>query len=282
MDLSLERLKPVRESFPAPKDWHYLDQGRGPAVLLLHGLGASSFSWRHNIGILSRHFRVVAPDVPPHGQSPAPLTADYSPEALTRGIIDFLDFLGLDQAALVGNSLGGGLALLLAGEYPKRFPALALLAPAIAMVRLPRFINAIRMPHLDHFIAALLGPWIIPLALRQAFYNKNLITGEVIKGYAAPFRDFSRRLAIARLSMQLDPYPLGLVETFCRRICQPVSLIWGQKDRVLRVSQAYWLHVRLHNSHLHVLPMVGHAPQEEAPDTVNKLIIDFLTHSLKN
>ena len=67
-----------------PRDWYVEIEGQGPDLVLLHGLGASSFSWRHNRAPLSRHFRVITPDLPGHGRSPAPLEADY--RAGARGL----------------------------------------------------------------------------------------------------------------------------------------------------------------------------------------------------
>lgn len=266
----------------ADRDWHFIDQGRGPNLVLLHGLGASSFSWRHNIGPMGRHFRVLAPDLPPHGRSPAPVDGDYTVAGQIRGILEFLERRGLEQATLVGNSLGGGLALLLARDYPDRFPALVLLAPGVALTRLPRIFHPLRVLLLGHLAAALLGPWIIPFALRQIYYHRELITQEVISGYAAPFREFSRRLAIGRLCQQLNPLPLEEVEALLHNLRQPVSLIWGYQDRVLPVRQAYWIKERLPQAQMHILPQAGHAPQEEAPDEVNKIIIAFLGRSLNN
>ena len=80
----------------ASDSWFFISQGCGPDLVLLHGLGASSFSWRHNRAPLSRHFRVITPDLPGHGRSPAPPEADYRLEALVRGVLDFLDWQGLD------------------------------------------------------------------------------------------------------------------------------------------------------------------------------------------
>jgi pimeloyl-ACP methyl ester carboxylesterase len=263
-------------------DWYFIDQGRGPNLVLLHGLGASSFSWRHNLGPLARHFRVLAPDLPPHGRSPAPLDGDYTVAGQIRGILDFLDRRGIEQAALAGNSLGGGLALLLARDYPERFPALVLLAPAAALTRVPLIFYPLRLPLLGRLAAACLGPWIIPSALRLIYHRRELITPEVVAGYAAFFRDFGRRLALGRLCRQLELLPLDQVESLLQEIRQPASLIWGDQDRILPVRQAYWLKARLPQAQLHLLPRVGHAPQEEAPEAVNKIIIAFLGHSLNN
>jgi pimeloyl-ACP methyl ester carboxylesterase len=262
--------------------WYYRTQGRGPNLVLLHGLGASSFSWRHNLASLGRHFRVCALDLPAHGRSLALLNADYSVTALVRGILDFLDRHSIAPAALAGNSLGGGLALLLAKEHPERFPALVLLAPAVALRRIPYIFYPLRLPLLGVLAAALLGPWIIPPALRLAYHRRELITPEVVAGYATPYRNLRRRLALGSLCRQLDLLPLNQVESLLQSIRQPVCLIWGEQDRILPVRQAYWLKERLPQAGLHLLPGVGHAPQEETPAEVNKIIIAFLSGSLNN
>ena len=266
-----------------PGSWHFEEAGDGPPLLLLHGLGASAFSWRHNLGPLSRHFKVLAPDLPPHGRSPDPLDGDYRLEALVRGLVDFLDLHSLPKAALIGNSLGGALALLLARNYPERVSALILLAPAAALTRLPYILYPLRLPGLGQMLAPLiLGPWIMPFALRLIYHRGEQITPEVIAHYAKPFRERQRRLALASLCRQVQLPPLEEIAALLSGIHQPLSMIWGEQDRILPVRQAFWLKERLPNSELHLLPEVGHAPQEEAPAPVNEIIIDFLTRSRNN
>ncbi len=272
----------MSQNSPDPSAWHLEDQGQGPPLLLLHGLGASSFSWRHNLGPLSRHFRVLAPDLPPHGRSPAPLDADYTLEALAAGVLKLMDRHGIARAALAGNSLGGSLALLLARRHPERVSALVLLAPGAAVTRVPLIFFPLRLPFLGLLAAALMGPWVYPLALRQAYHRWELLTPEVVAGYARPFRDLRRRLALRRLCRQLEILPLAEVAVLLRKIQQPVSLIWGSEDRILPVEQAYWIKDLLPRVEFHLLPEVGHAPQEEAPEMINKIIIAFLTRSRKN
>ncbi len=266
---------------PPDDSWFFVEQGQGPGLLLLHGLGASSFSWRDNVAPLARYFRVLAPDLPGHGRSPAPGDGDYRLEALARGIIDFLDRRGVQQTAVAGNSLGGSLALLLARDWPARISALILLAPAAAQTRLPWIFYPLGLPVLGLITAILLGPWIIPWALRLAYHRPELITPEVVAGYAAPFRDLSYRLALRRLCRSLNPWPLDEVEALLAAIHQPVALIWGAQDRILPATQLPWLQARLPQAEVRVLPEVGHAPQEEAPKEVNKIIIDFLARSFK-
>lgn len=263
-------------------EWSFREQGRGYPLILLHGLGACSFSWRENLAPLAAHFRVVAPDLPGHGRTPAALTPDFRLETLSRGILSFLDRRGIKEAALVGNSLGGSLALLLAAAEPRRFPALALLAPAAAITRVPWLFYPLRLPLLGPALAALLGPWIVPLALRLTYHRPELITPEVVAGYAPTFRPLANRLALGRLARQVDSWPLARVAALLQSLTQPVCLIWGEEDHILPTRQAAWVQDRLRRSEPHLLPGVGHSPQEEAPALVNEILIAFLARSIKN
>lgn len=262
--------------------WFCRETGQGFPLLLLHGLGANSFSWRDNLGPLSRKFRVLAPDLPAHGATPAIATEDFHLETLAAGLRRFLDYRGISRAALAGNSLGGSLALLLAREAPERFPALVLLAPAAALTRLPWVFYPLRLPVLGAALARGLGPWIVPLGLRLAYHRWERITPEVVAGYAATFRNPANRRALRELACQADCWPPPRVEALLKEIRQPVCLIWGERDRILPVAQARWLAARLPQAEVHLLPEVGHAPQEEDPEAVNQIIIAFLDRSLKN
>ena len=265
-----------------PRDWYVEISGQGPDLVLLHGLGASSFSWRHNRAHLSRHFRVITPDLPGHGRSPAPLDADYRAEALVRGVVDFLDWQGLETAALGGNSLGGGLSLLLAREQPVRVSALVLLAPAAPLTRVPYAFWPIRLPGLGYAVASLLGPWFIPWFMRLVYCHPERLIPEAVAGYAPPYRDLRRRLALRQVCRQLTIRPLSEIAALLRGLTQPTALIWGARDRILPPVQGLWMATHLPQAEFHLLPEVGHAPQEEAPGPVNKIIIDFLSRSIKN
>ena len=189
---------------------------------------------------------------------------------------------GVPRSALAGNSLGGSLALLLAHEHPERFPALVLLAPALAVTRLPWLFYPLRLPVLGAGLAVLLGPWTARAALHISYYRRDLITPEVIRGYTPTFRTVANRLGLRRLIGAIDPMPLTQAAGLLQQLRQPVCLIWGEQDRILPLDQASWLRDHLPRAELHVLPEVGHAPQEEAPEQVNEIIIAFLARSLKN
>jgi pimeloyl-ACP methyl ester carboxylesterase len=240
--------------------WFIEEAGQGFPLVLLHGLGASSFSWRGNIGPLSKYVRVLAPDLPGHGRTPAAAVTDFRLETITQELLRLLDRHGVAQAALVGNSLGGSLALLLAREQPQRFPALVLLDPAAFLRRTPWLFYPLRLPVLGLAAAAFLGPWTVRLALHQIYYRQELITPQVVAGYAPTFRTLANRLALRRLVCQINSWPESRVETLVRQVTQPLCLIWGKQDRVLPLSQAVWLKDHLPQAELHVLPDVGHAP----------------------
>jgi pimeloyl-ACP methyl ester carboxylesterase len=265
-----------------PRHWYVEIDGQGPNLVLLHGLGASSFSWRRNRARLARHFRVITPDLPGHGRSPAPLDGDYRVEALVQGVLDFLDWHGMRTAILGGNSLGGSLSLLAARERPAQIAALVLLAPAAAMSHVPYAFYPLRLPVLGYAIAALLGPWFLPWFMRLVYYQPSRLIPEAVPGYAGPYRQWHRRLALRRICQQLQVRPLEEIADLARRLAQPTLLIWGEADRILPAAQGLWLRQHLPQPEFHLLPEVGHAPQEEAPEAVNKIIIDFLGRSLKN
>jgi len=250
--------------------------------VLLHGLGASSFSWRHNRAALARGFRVITPDLPGHGRSPAPLDADYRVEALVQGVLDFLDWHRIETAVLGGNSLGGGLSLLVAAAQPQRVQALVLLAPAAALTRVPYAFYPLRLPFLGAAAAACLGPWFLPWFLRLVYYRPRPLIPEAAAGYAPPYRDLRRRLALRQVCRQLELRPLPALAALLDHLTRPCLLVWGEADRILPAAQGRWLKQHLPAAEFHLLPEVGHAPQEEAPEAVNKIIIDFLGRSMKN
>lgn len=265
-----------------PRDWYVEIAGQGPDLVLLHGLGASSFSWRHNRTALSRHFRVITPDLPGHGKSPALRHADYRIEALRQGILDFLDWHRLKTVILGGNSLGGGLSLLVARKRPDQVRALVLLAPAAAATRVPYAFYPLRLPVLGHAVAALLGPWFLPWFMRLVYCHPEQMIPEAVAGYAPPYRDLSHRLALLQVCRQVEVQPLKEIADLLQHLTQPTSLIWGAHDRILPPAQGHWIKSYMPQAEFHLLPEVGHAPQEEAPAMVNKIIIDFLGRSLNN
>ena len=124
-----------------------MEAGEGPAVLLLHGLGSSLDTWRRNVQPLAdAGYRVLAPDLPGHGDSDKPVSLDYDPLAAVDFTSRLLDALGVQKASLVGNSAGGLVVTMFALEHPERTGRLALVAPGGLGRQISWFLRLMSVP----------------------------------------------------------------------------------------------------------------------------------------
>lgn len=250
---------------------HVADVGTGPAIVLLHGLTATHYNWQHTIPALADRFRVVAPDLPGHGRSAkpdAPYTLDFY-----AGVIRSLGReLGLEEAVVVGNSLGGRIALELALSYPRWVRALALAAPASGY--------AAGMRAVGWAIDAVAGPRILRLTLPRTldlcFHDRSL-----------PACAERRRLLAERIAH--DDYP-GFARAVTRtlrsvlaegrprleRLHQPTVVVWGREDRMVALSGSRWILRQVPHARLAVLDGCGHLPMVERPEQFNRVLDDFL------
>lgn len=247
------------------------DLGRGPVLVLLHGLTASHAIWEHTIAAFAGGWRVIAPDLPGHGASAkpdAPYTIDFY-AGIVRSLGRALD---VQEAVVVGSSLGGQVALELALGYPSWTRALVLAAPAFAYP--PAF------RPFGHVIQALTGQRVLRAALEQGlmqtFHDRATAGHEVTRRLlqerlADPdFPSFAR--AVARsLGGVLTCEPQAL-----ERIAQPVLLAWGREDRLVRLARSTTLQSQIPHARLAVFDACGHLPMLEQPTEFNRAVADFL------
>jgi pimeloyl-ACP methyl ester carboxylesterase/putative sterol carrier protein len=252
-----------------------------PPVLWLHGLGATKVSWLPNLVPFADRFRMIVPDLPGHGESEKPRT-DYTPRYYARVMRKLLEAVEVEQAAVVGNSMGGRVALELAARSPDRVTALALLAPAVPGLRvryllgfmkvIPTEIAVIPFPVRERLMRFVLGqlfvdPSVLVESARQAAAD------EFIRIYGVPearmaFLDSLRHIVTEA------PKPFWARMT---RVRQKSLVVWGEQDRLLPVRLAPKLADALPNSELVLMPNIGHVPQFEATEKTNKLLLKFLT-----
>jgi len=135
----------------------YAEAGSGPVLLLIHGMGGTLANWQVVIELLAREHTVIAPDLPGHGAS-APGAGDYSIGALAAGLRDLLVALGHDRATLVGHSLGGGIAMQFAYQFPEATERLVLVSSGGLGSEVSRVLRAAALPGAKLFIAATAGP----------------------------------------------------------------------------------------------------------------------------
>jgi pimeloyl-ACP methyl ester carboxylesterase/putative sterol carrier protein len=255
--------------------------GEGPPVVMFHGLGGTKISLLPLLPALAAGHRVVVPDLPGHGESSKPVRTDYTPRYYARAVRRLMDALGLDRAVVLGNSLGGRVALELAVRSPDRVRALALLAPAVPGFRvryvlgfarvIPTELGSIPFPIREKWMKAavrrLMGD---PSRLPPAGYDAA--AEEFIRIYRAPearmaFFDSLRHLLID------PPRPFW---ARMRHVRVPTLIVWGTEDRLVPVRLAPRLADTLPRAELQVLSGVGHVPQFEAPEETTTAVVRFL------
>lgn len=259
----------------------YLDVGQGPPLILIHGFGGSMWQWEYQYSGLAQTHRVIIPDLLGSGLSDKPEDA-YTPESVVKFFRQFMDNLDIPQATLVGNSMGAGLAMAMALDYPERVDRLVLISGFPAKVE-----NSIASPQYQRFLyhrpplwLAKLGNWIAGRGaterlLKEIVYNPELISSTVIE---RSFHNRQRGGFLAPLYSLLDNIQIweNQYGKRIKEISQPVLLLWGDHDRVFPLEVGEQVKNQLSHVQWHVIPKAGHLAQWEEPALVNQFILSFL------
>lgn len=255
---------------------HVVRQGKGSPVVLLHGLGASSYSWRHTIPALVESHEVFAPDLPGFGRSEKPYDFDYSLTGLARWVTAFLDAMGIARCDFVGNSMGGATALMLALDRPERTGKLVFIGTPFSARNKPWLLWPMRWPLVGALYERLLGPWAVPLVARAAFVDWSVIDAKLCAEYGLALRERGGRRAVAQFIRNAIPPDAEARLARFKDLAQPMLVIRGERDLVVgrAVSEEFCRTAR-RARFLH-LPGVGHAPHEERPALVNGPLLEFL------
>ena len=258
----------------------YLDEGQGPPLILLHGYGGSMWQWEYQQP-LTAQFRVITPDLIGSGLSDKP-AIDYRPEELIDSIRGLMDELGLPTATLIGNSMGGGVAIGMALTYPERVHRLVLIDGLPDHVRerlvsplMQRAINTHAPAWLARFGALFLGNRTMEAVLKEIVYDHRLVTPLVLD---RSNRNRQRADMITPLLSLRNSLPLW-EQHFAPRlkdIRHSTLILWGEHDRLFPPQVGRDLHKMIPHSELIVIPDAGHIPQWEQPQAVNRHIREFL------
>jgi pimeloyl-ACP methyl ester carboxylesterase len=255
----------------------YLEAGSGDTVLMLHGSGpgvSAHANWQHNIPPLAQHFHVVAPDIVGFGATERPDDIVYSLRGWTDHIWAFLDSLAIKTVRIVGNSLGGRIALQMATDHPDRITKMVLMGtPGVGMTPTDG-LAALRAYEPSHDAMRDL--------LRNYFaVNPTMITDELVEiRYKASIADGAYQ---AYRAMFFDPRhagsALGITESEVRAIATPTLLVHGREDKVVPVQVSVTMLELLPNADLHVFSACGHWTQIERANEFSGLITDYLARS---
>ncbi|MEO3474993.1 alpha/beta fold hydrolase [Roseomonas sp. CAU 1739] len=254
---------------------HIRDTGPrdGPPILMLHGFGASLHSWDGWAALLSERFRVIRIDMPGFALTGADPTDDYSDARSVAVLAALLDMLGVAQADVIGNSMGGRIAWRFALAQPARVRRLVLVSP-------DGFASPGRPYGPPEAVPAMLRllPWVLPRAmvrgtLAPAYGDPTRMSeAEVDRAHDLLRAPGVRRAILDRMAQTAleDPRPS------LPHLAMPVLLVWGELDRMIPASHAQdWVAV-MPRAELVLLPGLGHVPQEEAPEASLPAVRAFL------
>lgn len=261
----------------------YRTGGWGPLLVLIHGITSNSATWDRVLPKLTRRYTVLAPDLLGHGRSDK-LRGDYSPAAHANMVRDLLDALGYRRATFVGHSLGGGVAMQLAYQYPAMVERLALVAPGGFGQEVSVLLRAASVPGSGPGLA--FAAWrpivqagtLLTQLLSRAGVRGNTDLEEIGRAYALLANRSSRRAFVHTLRAVVDPVgqrisALDRLEVAGRF---PTLIVWGARDRIVPVRQGRRVHELIPHTYLAVFERSGHFPHRDDPERFVAAIDEFL------
>jgi pimeloyl-ACP methyl ester carboxylesterase len=261
----------------------YLEAGEGPTLMLIHGIAEAAWAWEAIIPALARSYHVVAPDLLGHGRSAKP-RGDYSLGNQATLIRDVMIALDIDGATLVGHSLGGGITMQFAYQYPERCQRMVLIASGGLGQDVTLLLRSLGLPGAD-----LVAPLVLSNTTRGVLEGAARWLGDrgvtagpgqraMWRSYASLTDPPTRAAFIATVRAVVDQrgQRVSALERLYLAQSMPTMLIWGSGDRVIPASHAVAAQAEMPGSRLEVIDGAGHFVQLEQPERVSKLILDFL------
>ena len=245
----------------------YLDGGSSSGnIVLIHGLGGFAERWAAVMPILSKKYRVIAPDLPGYGYSDKPST-DYTPEFFLKFIFDFLDGLGIKKTSMIGTSLGGQIVAECAITQSKMIEKIVLSSPAGIMKT--------STPTLDAYSMAALYPShdTVKTAYEMMTGSKN-VTTESIDGFIKRMTQPNAKMAFMSTILALKNSPP--ITDRLPNITVPTLLIWGKQDTMIPVKYANDFVSSIKNCQLEIMENCGHTPHIEEPVKFSQTVLNFL------
>lgn len=255
--------------------------GSGDPILCLHGLGANIYTWRHFITPFSLNHKLILVDLKGFGASPKPHDTNYSLQDHADEIYKIILADDLTELTLIGNSLGGGVALLLAirlcEQEPTRLAKLVLIASGGPEEYLPGYLKLLRSILGDLIVYLSPSKLAARFVLRACFYDRTKITREQVRAYSGPITSPGGRHALLQTAKQCIPQNINEILAKLKIISVPTLILSGREDQVVPLKVAELLHEAIPNSTLQVIEQCGHIPQEEKPEETIARILKFLT-----
>ncbi len=261
----------------------YRIAGQGPAILLIHGITNSSETWDRVIGPLAEDHTVVAPDLIGHGQSAKP-RGDYSMGAYASGLRDLLLALEIEGATFVGHSLGGGIAMQLAYQFPERCERLVLVSSGGLGPEVSPLLRAATLPGSELVIPLLTKAGVLNAGrgvgglMRRLGLRPGTDLEEIARGFASLADAEAMSAFVQTLRASVDPTGQRVDARDRLYLAEdgPTLILWGERDRIIPISHGREAHALIGNSRFEVFPTAGHFPHREDPAGFAAVLRDFI------
>jgi len=261
----------------------YRSAGRGPVVVLVHGITSTSATWANVLPYLAERFTVIAPDLLGHGESAKP-RGDYSLGAYASGIRDLMIALGHERATFVGHSLGGGVAMQLAYLFPEHCDRLVLVSSGGLGRDITALLRAASLPGSELVLPLLVNEQVLAAgqtvgrALGRIGLRVHTDLGEVLRGHASLADRDARAAFLATLRTIVDfgGQRVNAADRLYLTQAIPFLLVWGERDPIIPVEHALAAHRALPGSRLELFPEAGHFPHLDDPLRFVRVLVDFI------
>jgi len=261
--------------------------GDGPVVLLVHGMAGSSATWTRVMPALAERFTIVAPDLLGHGASAKP-RGEYSLGAHANVLRDVLNALGHDRATFVGQSLGGGVVMQMAYQFPERCQRLVLVSSGGLGREVSLLLRALTFPITEQVFPLVCNPGVRAAAdrmvdwLRQLGIQVTPAAEEMWRSYVS-LADADRRWAFfrtLRAVVDLGGQSVSAADRLYLAAQMPTLIVWGAQDPLIPVEHAVASHAAIPGSRLEIFEDVGHFPHCEAAARFAEVLVDFMTSTV--
>src|SRR4051794_7613393 len=260
----------------------YRTAGSGPVLLLLHGIANSSETWEPVAEALAEHFTIIAPDLLGHGHSATP-RGDYSLGAHASGARDLLTALGHDRVTVVGHSLGGGVAMQFAYQFPERCERLGLVSSGGLGREVHLLLRAAALPGADWVLplltsAGLLGAGRrLAMVLRRGRLAPKGDLAVLAAGFASLDSTGSRQafLHTVRSVIDVSGQRVSATDRLHLAAVLPTLIVWGERDSIIPPRHGQAAHEAMPGSRLEVFAGVGHVPHHADPQRFADLLEEF-------
>jgi pimeloyl-ACP methyl ester carboxylesterase len=261
----------------------YRAAGDGPVLVLVHGITSTSETWSYVLPSLAERFTVIAPDLLGHGESAKP-RGDYSLGAYASGIRDLLVALGHERATFVGHSLGGGIAMQLAYQFPEQCERLVLVSSGGLGREITALLRAASLPGSELVLPLLVNERVLGAGrtvgrlLGRVGLRVHTDLGEVLRGHASLSDGDARAAFVHTLRTIVDSGGQRVDASDRLYLAQaiPFLIMWGERDPIIPVEHGRAAHRLVPGSRLEVFPDAGHFPHLDDPLRFIRVLTDFM------